>query len=163
MVRIPRFIIVVAVLLLLQATVIHRVTNEWFRPDLLCLAAVFLALEADYKGALVGALALGLLRDLGSCGRLGSSAILMVPAAAGLVLLRENLLRDSLWTDLLLVFLYVAVCGVLAAFGIAATASGSQLVPLLYRALGQATFTTALYPPAFIALDRLHVVRQRQE
>jgi len=120
-----RLITSVALLFLLQATVVHRFSYRFLRPDLLLLAAAYLALEADFPGALWGSLAIGLLRDLASGGPLGATPLVLVPACAGLVLLREHLLRESFWTDL-------------AAQAAGQTAFTAALAPLVIPALGAA-------------------------
>lgn len=159
MIRKVRFTICVAALFMLQVTFVHRFTHRFLRPDVLYLLAIFLALEADFKGALWGAFLLGLLRDLGSCGRLGASALLFVAATWGLLLLRQRLMRESIWPDLVLTFTYVLVCGLAYALGVAVFASGAQIAELMPRALGQAVFTTALSPLFFVGFAKLGVVR----
>lgn len=158
MVRKVRLVLCVAVLFLLQATVVHRFSVGPFRPDLLYLAAVFLALEADYPGALWGAFGIGLLSDLGSCGRLGAGPLLLVPASALLVVLRRYLMRESAWTDLVLTFAYVLAVGLVSAAFVAAFTPGGRIGELTLRALGQAVFTTALSPLVFAALTAVGVV-----
>jgi rod shape-determining protein MreD len=159
MLRTGRLIIGLAVLFLLQTSVVHRFTYDWLRPDLLVLAAVFLALEASHRGALCGAFAVGLLRDLGSCGRIGAGALLLVAASAAVFALRDYLIQAA-WTDLAMTFAYVLAVGTVAALATGASAVGPQLPALLGRALGQAVFTTALCPLVFVALHRLGVVTE---
>ncbi|MCK4283165.1 MAG: rod shape-determining protein MreD [Candidatus Brocadiae bacterium] len=158
MVRKVRFTICAAVLFVLQVTFVHRFSHRFLRPDLLYLLVIFLALEARFEGALWGAFLLGLLRDLGSCGRLGTSALLFVPATWGLLLLREHLLRESAWMDLILTFAYVLGCELVYALGVAAFAPGVQLAELMPLALGQAIFTTALGPLSFAGFARIGIV-----
>ena len=158
MVRKVRFILCVAVLFLLQVTVVHRFTHRFLRPDLLCLAVIFLALEANFASALWGAFALGLLRDLGSCGRIGAGALLFLPPTAALLIVRDRLVRESPWTDLALTFAYVLACGLLSALTVSAFTSGGHLGQLTARAFGQAAFTTALSPLFFVAFANLGLV-----
>jgi len=161
MIRKARFTACVAVLFLLQVTVVHRFTHRFLRPDLLLLAAAFLGLEAEWQGALVGSFALGLLRDLGSSGRLGSSALLLVGVTAALLAVRGHLVRESAWTDLLLTFAYVLACGLISALAVALAGAGSDPTALLLRAAGQAAFTAALSPLASLAFSGLGLVRRR--
>jgi rod shape-determining protein MreD len=158
MIRKGRLVLCVAVLFLLQVTVVHRFTHAFLRPDLLFLAAAFLALEADFTGALWSAFALGLLRDLGSGGRIGASAIVLVAASAVLVTVRRRLMRESFWPDMVLTFAYVLACGVVSALAVWALSEAGQLRELLARAAGQAAFTTALSPLVFVAFSKLGLV-----
>ena len=152
MIRPGRFILCVALAFLLQTTVVHRFAYGPLRPDLLLLVAAFAGLEAGPRGALLSAFCLGLLRDLGSAGPLGASALFMVPAAGVLAILRGHLLRDSPWTDLALTFAFVLVVGLAGALLTWLVSAGGALGALLPRAVGQAAFTTALSPLAFAAL-----------
>ena len=159
MMRKMRFILCVAVLFLLQVTVVPRFSYPpCGGPDLLLLAAAFLALEADFATALWGAFTLGLLKDLGSAAPLGVGPLLLVPTCAALNLLKDHLVRESAWTDLALTFAYVLACGMVHALAMAAFTAGgaAQLVP---RALGQAAFTTALSPLVFLALTKLRLLK----
>jgi len=160
MIRTMRLTAALLVLYLLQTAFVHRFTHDFLRPDLLYLAAIFLALEADWKGALWGGFAVGLLRDLGSGGRIGASALLFVAAAGALLSVRGHLVRERPWTDLLLTFAAVLACGTAAALARAAVTPGPQCVELLKRALGQAAFTTAMAPLVFVALHRAGIVAE---
>jgi len=158
MIRKGRLIICVAVLFLLQATLVHRFSQRFLRLDLLYVVVAYLALEADFKGALWGAFLVGMLRDLGSCGRLGASALLFVLATWATLWLRSYLVRESIWTDLALVFAYVLLCELAYGLGTAALTPGAQAADLLPRALGQAVFTTAVSPLLFAAFIKARVV-----
>ncbi len=158
MIRKGRLAACIAVLVLLQLSVAPRFSYRFLRPDLLLLAAAFVALEADFAAAVWAAFVLGLLRDLGSAGPVGAGPLLMVPAAAGLNALKQQLVRDSLWTDLGLTGAYVAVVGLLYGTGTALLTAG-RLSELVRAALGQAAFTTALAPLLFPLLDRTGIIR----
>ena len=163
MIRKGRLIICVAVLFVLQATLAHRFSQRFLRVDLLYVVVVYLALEADFKGALWSAFLVGLLRDLGSCGRLGASALLFVAATWGTLWLRSYLVRESIWTDLVLVFAYVLLCELAYGLGTAALIPAAQAADLLPRALGQAIFTTAISPLLFAGFIKGRVVDKSLE
>lgn len=158
MVRKGRLILTVALLFLVQATVVHRFSYDLLRPNLLYALAAFLALEGSWRAALGGAFALGMLMDLGSAGRLGASALAMVLAAAGLFALRERLVRERAWTDIVLVFLFTLVCGLARGGAVWLCASGGSAGALGARALGQAAFTAALSPLLFAAFAEIGIV-----
>jgi rod shape-determining protein MreD len=158
MVHKVRTIVCVAVLFMVQVTIVHRFSYRFLRPDLLCLAAAYLALEASLGGALWSAFGLGILRDLGSAGRLGASPLLLIPASALLFLIRGQLVRESVWADMLLTFAYVLVCGAAHALVSAAFTPGPQAGELMGVALGQAAFTAALSPLFFLAFAKLGLV-----
>ena len=159
MIRKLRLTACVAALLLLQTTVVHRFSYGFVRFDLLSLLVAFLALEASPKATVWSALAIGLLRDLTSCGRVGTSALLFVAGACGLLFLRERVIRQHIGTDLLLVFAFVLFCSAAWAAGEAALAGGPQLGPLLRRALGTAAFTALLSPFFFPLFEKAGFVR----
>ncbi len=160
MTRTPRLIACALALFLLQVCVVQRFSYRFMRPDLIYLAVVFLALEARPKQALYAALLLGLLRDMGSAGRLGASALAFLPATALLIALRRRLVRESALVDVLLTFAFVAACGAALAAGTALLSPGADFGPLLRRALGQAAFTAAISPLGFAALRAVGVVER---
>ena len=161
MVRTGRLVFAALLLFLIQVTVAHRFSHGPLRPDLLCALAAFLALEADARGALLGAFALGLLTDLGSVGRMGVSALTLVAVSAGLLALRGRLVRETAWVDLLLTFLYVLAWGLLTAGAVWLQLWGARLGELAARAAGQAAFTTALAPLLYAAFWKAGLVRRR--
>lgn len=161
MVRTGRLVITALLLYLVQGAVVHRFSLGPLRPDLLCALGAFLALEADARRALVGALALGLLVDLGSVGRLGVSALALGAATAGLLALRGRVVRETAWTDMLLTFLYALGYGLLSAAAVRLDEPAARLGELGARVAGQAAFTTALAPLLFIAFWKAGLVRKR--
>jgi rod shape-determining protein MreD len=158
MVRKVRLVLCIGVLFLLQAAVVHRFSYHSLRPDLLLIASAYLALEADYRGALWSGFAIGLLRDLGSTGRLGAGALLLVPACAALALLREHLVRESFLTDLVLAGLFLLAFSTGEAALDLAFVRGAGLRLLLAQALGQTAFSIALVPLVFAAMGGAGVV-----
>lgn len=163
MIRKIRLALCLALLFVLQVTVAHRFAYGILRPDLLCLAAAFLALEADFGGALWGALTVGLLRDMGSCGRLGASALTLLPLSGAMSFVKDRLMRESAWADLALTFAYVAACGLMDAVGAWAFTAGASLAELVPRAFGQALFSAALSPLLFTALTWAGIVARAAE
>jgi len=161
MIRKARLVVCIAALFLLQVTLAHRFTYRFLRPDLLYTIAVFIALEADSRGALCSAFALGILRDLGSSGRLGTSAFLFVLASYGMLWLRERLMRERAWVDMVLVFGYVLVCELAQAAGVALATAWVSADDFMPRALGVAIYTSALSPLLFAAFARLGLVAPR--
>jgi len=151
--------ICILILLTLQSTVVHRFSYRFLSFDLLSLLVAFLALEASAKGALCCAMGIGLLRDLASYGRLGGSALIYIAAASGLLFVRGRLFRENIWTDLLLVFLFVCFCGVVQAVGIAIVSPGPQLHALLPSAVGTAALTAAISPLFFYVFERAQIIR----
>lgn len=153
-----RLTLCVAAVLLLQICIVHRFTHGALRPDLLYLVVIYLAFTARRNGALAAAFGIGLLRDLCSVGIVGLSPLLFLPATGVVLVLRDRLLRDNLWTDFLLTFGCVLCCGLAAALVTAFLTPGADAPPLLLRALGQAAFTTALSPLVYGVLGKLGVV-----
>jgi len=141
-------------------TIAHRFAYRHVGFDLLYLLSAFLALEAGARGALGGALAIGVLRDLGSCGRLGASGVILVLATAGMLSLRDRVYRETVVMDLLLIFVFLLFCGAAEAAGVALGAAGADKKVLLGRALGQALLTTALSPPFFFLFERAGLIER---
>jgi len=158
MIRRTRFALCAAILFLVQTTVAHRFSHEFLRCDLLCVAAMYLALEAEFADAMWGGFALGMLRDLGSSGQVGASALVFVLATTGVLFLRGHLLRDSFLTDLVLTFAYALWCGTVMALGTGLLTPGAQVGALLQRGFGQAAFTTAVSPLLYLLFARVGLV-----
>ena len=158
MIRKIRLVLCIGVLFLLQATVVHRFSYRSLQPDLLLLAAAYLAMEADFRGALWAALAIGLLRDLGSSGRLGTSALLLVPACAALVVLRERLMRGSFVIDLALAVLFVLTFSIGEAVLSLIFVPGTGLRELLMQALGRTAYSAALTPMLYAGFGAIGIV-----
>jgi rod shape-determining protein MreD len=160
MVRRKRVIACAAVLFLLQAAVAHRFSYGPLRPDLLALLVIYLGLEADHAAALIGAFALGMLRDLGSLNPLGLSALLYLPGTVVLLAVRERLFREHALVDMIFAFCFVWGCGTVQALGTTVFLPSARAVPLLTRAVGQAAFTAALSPLFFVACAALGIVER---
>jgi rod shape-determining protein MreD len=158
MVRRLRLIACAALLFLLQATIAHRFSYGPLRPDLLALLVIYLGLEADFGPALIGAFALGILRDLGSLTPLGLSALLYLPATGALLVVRERLFREHALTDMVFAFCFVWACGAVHALGAALLMPSAHAGPLMARAAGQAVFTAALSPLFFVACTAAGIV-----
>ena len=161
-IRKGRLILCAIVLFLIQVAIAHRLTYRFVRFDLLYLLAAFLALEGSEDGALWSALGIGLLRDLGSSGRLGGSAVLLLLGVAGLVHVRDRIFRETVVTDMLLAFLLVLFCGVGHAMGVALFGRYVQWGMLLVRALGQALITASLYPLLSLVCERIGLLEREE-
>ena len=161
MLRKGRLLICVIVLFLLQACVSHRLSHNYLRFDFIYLLAAFLALEADFRPALWWALGLGLLRDLASTGRLGVSAAVLVPATAGVLLVRNRIYRENVIMDVLLVFLFVLLCSGAEALALTIALPGAEFVRLMGRAMGQAAYTSALAPVCFLFFERIGLIERQ--
>lgn len=158
MVRRLRLAVCIAVVYLLQACVMHRFSYGFLRVDLLALLAVFVALEADFRPALRTVFVIGLLRDMGTLGRIGASPLLFVPAAAALMVAREYILRETLWTDMTMTFLWLLAVSVPPALARGAFIEGPQLLSMLKAALGTALCTAIIAPLVFMFLHRAGIV-----
>ena len=152
--RKARLAICALAMVLLQVSVTYRFSYGILRLDSLYLLAAFMALEADLGAALWSALAIGLLRDLASAGRLGGSALVLVPAAAALFAVRDRLWREPVLVDVMLVFAFALFCGAVEGTVVAIVGEAAGWGAMLAQALGQAVVTAALCP-LFFALFRL--------
>jgi rod shape-determining protein MreD len=158
MVRRTRVVACATILFLLQASVAHRFSYGPLRPDLVALLVVYLGLEADIAPALLGAFALGILRDLGSLTPVGLSSLIYLPATAVLLAVRERIFREHALVDMIFAFCFVWGCGTVHALGVAVFLPAARTGALLARALGQATFTAALSPLFFVACTAAGIV-----
>ncbi|MDP6107905.1 MAG: rod shape-determining protein MreD [Candidatus Brocadiia bacterium] len=160
MLRRGRLVACALVLLVLQGAVMHRFSYGALRLDLLLLLSAYLALEAAEKPALVCALLVGVLRDMASAGRPGQSAILLVLAATGVVLVRDKVYRQWMIMQALFVFTFVLCFGLGEAAGTFALVRGARPGTLLAGAFGQALLTAAATPVAFLAFGRIGLLRR---
>jgi len=142
------------VLVLVQAAVAYRYSYGILRVDLLYILAAYLALEASPKGALWSALAIGLLRDLASCARPGTSAAALVTATGALLVLRGRIYREKPVVDAVLAFIFVLCGGTLQATWLWLATPGANWPFLLWSALGQAALTAAFAPLFFFLFER---------
>jgi rod shape-determining protein MreD len=142
----------------LQSAVVHRLCPGWGRPDLICLLAAFIALEATAPGAFWSGLALGILRDLGSAAPLGSGALAMLPAVALLLGVRDRFYETHA-VDVGLALVFVLTFSVLEAAGAMIHSPGAPFATLSVVALGQSLFSAALAFPVFVLLRKTGVVR----
>jgi len=147
-------------LLLIQVAVAHRLSYGILRFDLLYLLAAYMALEASPRGALGSALFIGLLRDMGSTGPVGAGAVVVVLGVGATLWLRGRVYREMVLTDVVLVFLFVLLCGGLEATGLALLYASAQWGALMGCAFGQAVLTAALCPLMFAAYRRAGVLER---
>ena len=147
-------------LFLVQVAIAHRFRYRLVSFDLLYILAAYLALEASRKGALWGALGIGILRDLASCGRLGGSAVILVVGTAGILSMRDRVYRETVAMDLLLVFAFLLFCGFSEVALVVLAASDADKGVLAGRALGQALLTTALTPLFFLLYERIGLIER---
>lgn len=143
---------------LLQTAVLHRFSPGWGRPDLICLLAAFLALEATPAGALWSGLGLGLVRDLGSGGPLGGSALALLPVVALMLLVRDRPYRGA-GMDVALALGFVLGFSVLEAAGALIHAPAAGPAHLLRVAVGQSLLSAAVAFPLFFLFQHIGVVR----
>lgn len=154
MIRRVRFSICLLALYLLQVAVAPRFSYGPLRIDLLTLLAAFLALEANFTGAVVGVFVVGLVRDLGAEGRLGGSALLFLLTLPPLWMLREFLLRENPLTDWLLTAGWVAAIALVTGLVKALVTPHPQAGPLLVATGGQALMTALVAPLVFVLLHK---------
>lgn len=138
----------------LQQSLMHRFSAGHIGFDLIALLAAFVALAATAKSALWAGLFLGMLRDFGSTGRLGASALAILPAVMLVWALKERFHRATLVSDVTLTFLFILCFGFLHAAGMLVFSSRGVSAAYLNHAAGRAAFTCLLAPP-FFALFRL--------
>ena len=158
-----RFILLAFAVSVLQQSLMHRFSYGYLGIDLIGLLAAFAALSTTAGSALWAGLFLGLLRDLGSIGRLGASALSILPAVMLVRALKERFHRRNLISDITLTFLFLLCSGILYRLGLAVAASGGPIYSSwLGYALGNAALTVLLVPP-FFALFRISgVIEERK-
>jgi rod shape-determining protein MreD len=140
-------------LLVLQAAVMHRFSTGIWRLDLPLMLAAYMALEAASGPALVCGVLIGLLRDLASQNRLGVSVLVIVPATAAVLLVRDKVYRQHVVTHIVFAFLFVFLCGMLEAAGTWALVRPAHLGVFLKGALGRAVLTSVFAPVGFWLMD----------
>jgi rod shape-determining protein MreD len=159
MVRKVRLAICVLTLFVCQTAIVQRFSVHHIRPDLLLLLAAYVGLEADYRHALPATFLVGLIRDLGTCGRIGASPLLLVPLCAGLIATRDHVLRESFWTDLVLATIFYCAFSVGEALLNILLISQASVRTLAVQGAGQTALTAALTPLLFAMLASIGITR----
>ena len=154
------FVILAFIAVVLQTTVVARLTVSGFCADLVLIIAVYYALHASTPDALIAAWVLGMMTDLSGPGRLGVYAFGFGLMALLIVQLRDSMFRDHPLTSLVLTLF--------CAWGVHAMAGGVYLVlavlthsqthrdivDVLTQATGSALFTAAVAPHVHYLLAR---------
>ncbi len=156
-----RLIAAAAAVAVLQSCLMHRFSYACISFDLIALLAVFLALNTTAAGTLWWVLGLGLLRDLGSTGRMGLSAVSFLPAVLLVWALKERFDRTSPVSETSVSFLFLLGSGILYAAGTLLLCGGAAS-GLFCHAAGRAAFSAILAPPLF-ALFRFAGIIERKK
>jgi len=148
-----KLLLLAAVLLAGELTVLDRWAVKGARPEALLSLACFAALFArDSSQGLLASWLIGLLKDAGSAGPLGLHALLFLGAGAVVLQIRQILFRESPLTQLAVTF--VAACWVNLAVAIVVSLSvgGIPLGVVVGKTLLSALLTAALTVPMHFTL-----------
>ncbi len=147
-IRILRLIAAAFAVSVLQQSLMHRYSYGYISFDLIALLAAFLSINVTDRNTLWAVTGLGLLRDLGSAGRLGLSAISFLPALLLVWALKERFDRTTMVSELSLSFLFLLCAGMVYASGTLLLTPGITL-SFFGHAVGRAFFSMLLAPPLF--------------
>jgi len=145
----------------LQQVLAHRYGLGYARLDLIALFGAFIAISAPASAALWSGLFLGVLRDMSSIGRLGTSALSIIPAVLLVAALKERLYRRSFILDIAFAFLFMLCFGAVYATGMVIFSTGVTY-RFFYYAVVQSAYTAILVPP-FFGLFRLAGIVEHQK
>ncbi len=161
-IRKVRLVSVALVLFLVQAAVINRFSVAWGKPALLCLLAAFLSLYAPMPDLMWGVLGLGILRDCGTGGEFGISALAVLPATAVVISLRGRFFRGGAM-DVALALIFMLVFSLVEATGVILFAGVSPIWALGGIAIGQSLLSAILAFPFFFFAECVGIVGRREQ
>lgn len=145
--RTDRLLILGLVALVLELTVMERLTFHGGRPELLLLLACFAALFATRpRQAYWAAWILGLAKDLGSSSPLGFHALIFVGVAWILILLRKVVFREHPMVQFVIAFAATAAMNLLVATFVCLFRGGVPLGTILLGTMTGGALTAAIAP-----------------
>lgn len=139
----------------------HRFSYAYIGFDLLLLLAAFMAINASWRGALWSSFFLGVLRDLGSVGRLGSGALALLLPVLLIGIVRERYYRDVMLSDILFSFVFLFSFGVIYSIPVLFLSRGASVAYLAHAACRSA-FSVLLVPPFFGMLHMAGIVDKQK-
>lgn len=145
--RTERLLILGLIALVLELTVLGRVTLYGGRPELLMLLACFAALFSFRpRQAYWAAWILGLIKDLGSSSPLGFHAILFVAVAWFLILIRKVVFREHPLVQFIIVFLATLLMNLWAASFVCIFQGGIPFQQILIHTIMGGLITASIAP-----------------
>jgi len=148
-----KLLLLAAVLLGCELTVLDRWAVKEARPETLLSLACFAALFArDSSQGLLASWLIGLVKDLGSAGPLGLHALLFLGAGAVVLQIRQVLYRESPLTQLSVAFVAACWVNLAAALVVALSVGGIPLGVIVGKTLLSALLTAALAVPMHLTL-----------
>jgi len=148
-----KILLLAAVLLGCELTVLDRWAVKGARPEALLSLACFAALFArDSSQGLLASWLIGLLKDAGSAGPLGLHALLFLGAGAVVLQIRQILFRESPLTQLAVTFVAACWVNLAAAIVVALSVGGIPLGVIVGKTLLSALLTAALTVPLHFTL-----------
>lgn len=145
--RTERVLLLGLVALVLELTLVGRVTFHGGRPELLMLLACFAALFSFRpRQAYWTAWVLGLIKDIGSSSPLGFHAMIFVSIAWVLILLRKVVFREHPMVQFLVVFLATLVMNLFAAAFVCIFQGGIPFEQIVTQTLMGGLLTAAIAP-----------------
>ncbi len=147
---------------IVQQSLMHRFSHGYISFDLIALTAAFVAFHMTGKGGLWAVLFLGVLRDLGSTGRLGAGALCFLPAVLLMWALKERFFRRTMVSGISFAFLFMLASGALYAAGMIAFSPAGASYRYLYHAAASATFTAILVPLFFVCFRLAGIIEQEK-
>jgi rod shape-determining protein MreD len=148
-----KLLLLAAVLLACELTVLDRWAVRGTRPEPLLSLACFAALFArDTSQGLLASWLIGLVKDAGSAGPLGLHALLFLGAGAVVLEIRQILFRESPLTQLSVTFIAACWVNLAGAIVVALSVGGIPLGVIIGKTLLSALLTAALTVPLHFTL-----------
>jgi rod shape-determining protein MreD len=159
------FAILALIALVLQVSLVPAmaVTSAGFKPQLLLVLAMFVALYARPDAALLGCWTLGLLADLSSIGPLGGFAFGFGLAGLGIVATRASLFRDHPLSHFFLALSFGFLANEIVSLRDAVYAARYDARRLVVLPLGAAAYTALIAPYLMLLLNRFRRVMRLPE
>jgi len=148
-----KLLLLAAVLLGCELTILDRWAVKGARPEALLSLACFAALFArDSSQGLLASWLIGLLKDAGSAGPLGLHALLFLGAGAVVLQIRQVLFRESPLTQLAVTFVAACWVNLAAAIVVALSVGGIPIGVIVGKTLLSALLTAGLTIPLHFTL-----------
>jgi rod shape-determining protein MreD len=148
-----KLLLLAAVLLACELTLLDRWALKGSRPETLLSLACFAALFArDSSQGLLASWLIGLVKDAGSVGPLGLHALLFLGAGAVVLQIRQVLFRESPLTQLCVAFIAACWVNLVVAIVVSLSVGGIPLGVIVGKTLLSALLTAALAVPMHFSL-----------
>src|SRR3989338_663812 len=139
--KIPTTVILSILALIMQATLMEKISIAGAKPDLLFLLAAYVAFEAyEIPNGLVGCWIVGIVKDIGSFGGLGGFALLFLIVGYMIMLVRNLFFRGDILMQSLIICGGSVIVNIIYAFFVL-LAGNISFGEMLFRSFAISLYT----------------------